>query len=292
MDRLDAMRVFVRVAEQCSFSATAEEFGLPRSTVSEAIKQLEARLGVPLLQRTTRMVKPTLDGEAYLQRCRRILADVEDAEQAFSGGLPSGVLRVDVQGSLARHFLLPHLPAFLQRYPDVQIFMSETDRFIDPVRDGIDCVLRVGTLQDSDLIARQVALLDEATLASPAYLQDHPPLRTLEDLSGHQMVGFHSSASGGLLPLEFTVQGKVRTLTLPARVSVTAAESYVAAAIQGFGLIQIPRYHATRAITARDLAEVLSDVPPTPSPVSVLYPRSRQLSPRVRVFIDWIASLF
>src|SRR5271168_1099366 len=149
MDRFDAMRVFVRIVERRSFTHAADDLGLPRSPVTDAVKGLEARLGVRLLQRTTRHVRPTLDGEAYHQRCLALIADVEDAEAAFAGAKPKGSLRVDVHGTLARHFVLPRLPDFLAEYPGIELYMSEGDRLVDLVREGIDCVLRVGDLQDS-----------------------------------------------------------------------------------------------------------------------------------------------
>lgn len=292
MDRFDAMRVFCRVVERRSFTLAAEDTGLPRSTVTDAIKQLEARLGVRVLQRTTRHVSPTLDGEAYYQRCLRILSDIEDAEGAFAGAKPKGVLRVDVHGTLARHFVLPNLPSFLETYPEIEFQMTEGDRFVDLIREGIDCVLRVGTLQDSDMIGRRVAMLEEVTLAAPAYVERFGMPMHPDGLDGHRMIGFRSSATGGLLPLEFEVGGTVREITLPATISVNAAESYFAAAKLGLGLIQVPRYHAEVALAAGQLLHILKDFPPTRTPVSMLYPRSRQLSPRVRVFIDWLARIF
>jgi len=292
MDRFDAMRVFCRVVERRSFTLAAEDTGLPRSTVTDAIKQLETRLGVRLLQRTTRHVSPTLDGEAYYQRCLRILSDIEDAEGAFAGAKPKGVLRVDVHGTLARHFVLPNLPSFLETYPDIELQITEGDRFVDLIREGIDCVLRVGTLQDSDMIGRRVAMLEEVTLAAPAYVERFGMSAHPEKLDGHRMIGFRSSATGGLLPLEFQIDGAVREITLPATISVNAAESYFAAAKLGLGLIQVPRYHAEEALRSGELLHVLEDYPPTRTPVSMLYPRSRQLSPRVRVFIDWLVKVF
>jgi len=292
MDRLDAMHVFTRVVERRSFTLAAEDTGLPRSTVSDAVKELEARLGVRLLLRTTRHVSPTLDGEAYYQRCLSILADIEDAEAAFVGVKPKGLLRVDVHGTLARHFVLPNLPSFLEAYPDIEFYMSEGDRLVDLVREGIDCVLRVGTPQDSDLIARRVAMLDEVTLASPGYIEKFGRPEHPDKLDGHRMVGFRATGSIAALPLEFTVDGTVRNVTLPATMTVNAAESYVSTARLGLGLIQIPRYHATHDLSAGTLVEVLSAFPPTRTPVSLLYPRSRQLSPRVRVFIDWLVRIF
>lgn len=292
MDRFDAMRVFIRVVEQRSFTQAAQDLGLPRSTATDAIKQLETRLGVRLLQRTTRTVSPTLDGEAYYRRCLAILGDIEDAEAAFAGAKPRGLLRVDVQGTLARRFVLPGLPAFLARYPDLELFMGEGDRWVDLVREGVDCVLRVGEPRDTDMVARRVATLAEVTCASPAYLAEFGMPASIEALSGHRMVGFRSSATGALLPLEFVKDGIARNVTLPATLSVTGAESYSAAARLGLGLIQAPRYNLEADLHRGTLVEVLPGYPPAPSPVSLLYPRNRQLSPRVRVFIDWLVETF
>ena len=292
MDRIDAMRLFTRVVEQRSFTQAAQDLNLPRSTVTDAIKQLEARLQVRLLQRTTRHVSPTLDGEAYYQRCLTILADIEDAEMAFAGAKPRGLLRIDVHGTLARHFLLPELPEFLTQYPDIELFMSEGDRLVDPVREGIDCVVRVGKLKDSDMVARRLGELEEVTCAAPDYLQRFGTPHSISELEGHRMVGFRSSASGTLMPLEFTMAGQARQVTLPCTVSVSAAESLVAAARMGLGIIQVPRYHLRDSLDNGSLLPLLPQFPSTPMPVSLLYPRNRQLSPRVRVFIDWFSKVF
>ena len=286
------MRVFTRVVERRSFTLAAEDLGLPRSTVTDAVKQLEARLGVQLLQRTTRHVSATLDGEAYHRRCLALIADLEDAEAAFGGAKPKGLLRVDVHGTLARHFVLPWLPDFLAEYPEIELYMSEGDRLVDLIREGIDCVLRVGNLQDSDMIARRVAMLTEMTCAAPAYIDRFGMPSTIEALDGHRMVGFRSSATGALLPLEFILDGVVRNVHLPAAVAVDGAESLVAAGRLGLGLIQVPRYHIESDLQRGTLVSVLPDYPPTPTPVSLLYPRNRQLSPRVRVFIDWLVRVF
>lgn len=288
MDRLDVMRLFTRIVERQSFTLAAQDLEWPRSTATQVIQDLEKRLGVRLLQRTTRHVKATLDGEAYYRRCVAILGEVEDAEAAFSGAKPRGLLRVDVHGTLTRHFVLPALPAFLAKYPDLQLHIGEGDRLVDLVREGIDCVLRVGDLQDSAMVGRRVALLDEVTCASSAYLAHRGTPVSIDDLTGHVSIGFVSSASGMALPLEFTVNGDVRKVALPSTVTVTSAETYVAAAKLGLGLIQIPRYHAQADLAAGTLVSVLPDFPPSPTPVSLLYPHSRQLSPRVRVFIDWV----
>lgn len=292
MDKVDAMRLFARIVERRSFTLAAQDLELPRSTVTEVVKRLEARLGVRLLERTTRQVRPTLDGEAYYQRCLAILADIEEAEAAFTGAKPTGLLRVDVHGTLARHFMLPGLPGFLERYPDIQLRIGEGDRYVDLVREGVDCVLRVGKPTDSSMIGRQIALLEEGTYASPAYLERHGVPVSPDDLQRHAMIGFVSSASGSVIPLEFQVAGTLQQRSLPQAVSVAGAEMYVSLARLGLGLIQVPRYRVQDDLAQGRLVEILAGHPPSPSPVYVLYPQSRQLSPRVRVFIDWITTEF
>jgi DNA-binding transcriptional LysR family regulator len=292
MDRIDAMRLFTRIVERRSFSLAAQDFGLPRSSASETVKQLEARLGVRLLQRTTRQVGPTLDGEAYYRRCLAILADIEEAEGAFTGARPKGHLRIEVHGTLARYFMLPGLPDFLESYPELTLHIGEGDRLVDPIREGADCVLRVGNPQDSTMIGRKIADLGQATLASPDYLArfgmpEHP-----DRLDGHRMVGFVSSATGALMPLDFRVDGVRREAMLPATVTVSGSEILKEAARRGLGLIQVPRYALGADLADGTLVEVLADFPPDSLPVHVLYPHSRQLSPRVRVFIDWLAGEF
>ena len=192
MDRFDAMRVFARVVERRSFTLAAQDLGLPRSTVTDAVKQLEARLGVRLLERTTRHVAPTLDGEAYHRRCVALIAELEDAEGAFGGARPKGLLRLEVQGTLARHFLLPGLPGFLAQYPDIEISMSESERWVDIIREGVDCVLRFGNLPDSDMIARRLTMLERLTCASPDYLARYGLPKDVDALDGHRMIGLRS----------------------------------------------------------------------------------------------------
>ncbi|GBR00425.1 LysR family transcriptional regulator [Gluconacetobacter liquefaciens NRIC 0522] len=289
MDRIDTMRVFTRVVERSSFIRAAEDLGLPPSTVTDAIKALEARLKVRLLHRTTRQVRATLDGEAYYRRCLAILDDIEDAESAFSAPHPRGSLRVDVLGAQARRIIVPGLPHFFADYPDITLHLSETDRFIDLISEGVDCALRVGAPKDSTLIARRIALLPEVTVASPTYLHRFGTPQRWDRLDGHRMVGFHSSATGGVLPLEFMVAGTLRTVMLPSTLTVNGADTYKEAASQGLGLIQVPRYAVQQELAAGTLVDCLPDTPPSASPVHVLYPRNRQLTLRVRVFIDWVA---
>ncbi|RJF87191.1 LysR family transcriptional regulator [Oleomonas cavernae] len=291
MDRFDSMRVFTRVVERRSFTVAAQDLGLPRSTVTDAVKQLEARLGVRLLQRTTRHVSPTLDGEAYYRRCLSLIADLEDAEGAFAGARPRGLLRVEVQGTLARHFLLPGLPAFLAEYPEIELSISEGERWVDVIREGVDCALRWGTLPDSDLVARRVGVLDRLTCAAPAYIERFGLPGDIDGLEGHRMIGLRSLSTGAVRPLEFMVEGSLRSVTLPTLVSVTGTESYLMVARLGLGLFQVPRFHAAADLAQGTLVPLLAACPPPSVPVSLLYPRNRQLSPRVRVFLDWAARM-
>jgi DNA-binding transcriptional LysR family regulator len=285
------MHLLVRIIERQSFSAAASDLGIPRSSATLAIKQFEQRMGVRLLQRTTRHVTPTLEGEIYYRRCKAILADVEEADGALTGTEVRGLLRIDVHGPTLRTFILPELPAFLQRHPALSLFIGEGDRFVDIVREGYDCVIRGGEVADSELIVRRLALAPEATFAGPAYLERHGVPRSFNDLQGHEMIGFASSRTGQVLPLGFTVQGELRTITLPTRITVTNSDSYAALARLGFGLMQAPRYRYAEDLSAGTLVEVLREYPPTPTPISVLYPKNRQLSPRVRAFIDWLVEV-
>jgi DNA-binding transcriptional LysR family regulator len=292
MDRLEAMRVFTRVVERRSFTHAADDLGLPRSTVTDAVKQLEARLGVRLLERTTRQVRPTLDGEAYHRRCVALIADIAEAESAFSGARPKGLVRLEVQGTLARHFLLPNLPDFFARYPDIELGMSESERWIDMIHEGIDCVLHFGRSPDIDMIERPVVVLERLTCAAPGYFELHGKPADPKTLDGHRMVGLRSLTTGRLRPMEFMIDGKLHEVPLPATMSVNGTESYLAAALLGFGLVQMPRFHAEKPLAEGALVQVLSSTPPPTVPITLLYPRNRQLSPRVRVFIDWMMRVF
>lgn len=292
MDRLDVMRLFVRVVERRSFTQAANDMEVPRSTCTKVIRDLETRLGTRLLQRTTRVVRPTLDGEAYYQRCIAIIDDVEDADGAFRDLVPKGVLRVEVQGTLARHFLVPALPSFFEQYPDIELSMSESDRWVDLVQEGVDCALRYGRPRDSELVARKVADLDRLTAATPAYLEKFGTPTSLDDLEGHRVVGLRSITSGLVTPLEFRVGGEVRTMALPGSFIVTGTESYLAGIRLGLGIAQVPRFHVEDALREGRLVEILKSTPPPSAPVSLLYSRMRQLSPRVRVFLDWATREF
>lgn len=292
MDRLDRMQLFVRVVERSSFTAAASDLGLARSTVTEAIKQLEADIGARLLERTTRHVRPTLDGQAFFQRCRSILSDVDDAENVFLDARPRGLLRIDANVLLTRTFLLPRLPEFLALHSLVDIHFGQGDRLVDLVREGVDCVIRAGELDDSGMIARRLATITEVTCASSAYIEKHGMPVSPDHLEGHVMVGFISSRTGEVIPLEFMMDGKARDVVLPCRVTTNHSDTTHDLAKLGLGLIQAPRYRMQEDLEAGRLVEVLPDYPPSATPLSVLYPQNRQLPPRLRVFLNWLVTIF
>ncbi|NUT75001.1 LysR family transcriptional regulator [Pseudomonas sp. C1C7] len=292
MDQVKAMKVFVRIYERSSFTLAALDLDLPRATLTHTLNQFEAWLGTRLLERSTRKVRPTLDGEAYYQRCVQLLAELEEAELAFRSVAPKGRLRVDLHGTLARHFVIPALPQFMARYPDIELSISEADRLVDLIAEGVDCVLRAGTLSDSALIGKRVASLRQITCASPAYLRKHGEPKTLDDLKNHRAVNYVSRTDGKVFPFEFIVDSELKQVPIDSAMSVFGAEIYAASAIAGLGLIQCPHYRMESQIAQGLIKEILPNTPPPPMPVSVLYPHNRHMSPRVRVFVDWLGEVF
>jgi DNA-binding transcriptional LysR family regulator len=294
MDRLDTLQLFTRIVEQNSFSRAADLLGIPRATATHAIKELETRLGTRLLERTTRHVRPTLDGQAYYERCVQVLTDLDDAEAVFRQGAasPRGVLRVDMSGTHATRVVLPRIRAFHALYPDIELVISSGDRLVDLVREGVDCVIRAGDPRDLNLVARRLARMPQAIVASPDYLAASGTPRHPDELAAHQAVRFFASSGALDYPLELEVDGAVRRFDLKGWLSVNDAENYVLGALRGCGLIQVPRFHVEQELRDGRLVEVLGDWRSPDFPLSALYPYRRQLSPRVRVFVDWIAGLY
>lgn len=290
MDRVDLFRIFTRVAEAGSFTHAAHTLGLPRSSVSAAIQELEARLGTRLLNRTTRRVALTADGEAFYARAQNLLADFEETEGLFrqSGATPSGRIRVDLPGRVGRLIVAPALPAFLAAYPGIDIELGVRDRAVDLVEDGIDCALRVGPLADSGLIARRLGELELINVASPGYLAAHGTPETPSDLDRHHAVAYASPTTGRVEPWEWIDNGQVLTRSLRARLTVNSAEALIAGALAGLGLIQIPAYDVADHIAGGRLIEVMPEHRAEPLPVSLVYPHRRQLSHRLRAFLGWL----
>ncbi|MFB8831083.1 LysR family transcriptional regulator [Azotobacter sp. CWF10] len=294
MDRFQAMQLFARIVELGSFSKAAEQQGMSRASASALIRQLENHLGVRLLQRTTRQVSATLDGRSYYQHCLSVLGEIEEVESVLSqsAGHPRGRLKIDLPASLGRLLVIPALPDFYARYPEITLEIGIGDRMIDLVREGVDCVVRIGGLSDSTLIARSLPALSQVTCASTGYLARHGLPASLDELEGHRCIDYLSPTTGRLAPLEFAVDGRIETRSLPASLAVNHGEAYVAACEAGLGIVQVPRYHVERQLAAGSLVELLPQHSPPALPLTVLYPHHRHLTPRLRVFIDWLVALF
>ena len=293
MDRFDQYRVFAQVAEMGSFIKAANALNAPRASVSAAIQQLEAQLGVRLLHRTTRQVRLTADGEQLLARVQPLLADVEDIDQLFHASQlqASGRLSIDVPSRVARRLIAPALPSLLRRHPRLVLALTSTDRAIDLVQEGVDCAVRIGALADSSLAVRPLGRIALINCASPGYLREHGEPRKPADLSeGHWTVGYASPKTRRELPWEFHADdGHIAQPR--SRVIVDNAENYIACCLAGMGLIQIPRFDVQHLLDAGELVEVMPAFRAAPMPVSLIYPHRRQRTRRLTVFQDWFESL-
>ncbi len=292
MDRLDHLRSFLRVAELGSFTAAAEQLGLPKASVSLAVQRLEAEVGVQLLHRTTRRVRLTADGAQFQQRARDLLDDMEDLQGMFRRDTQlKGRLRVDMSSGLARQLVIPHLPGFLEKHPGLEIELSGTDRRVDLVREGFDCVVRVGPLDDNTLVARPLGVMHIVNCASPAYLAAHGVPRSLDDLSGHALVHYVGTLGQRSPGFEYHDGQAYRSVPMRGAITVNSGEAYSAAALAGLGIIQVPRLGARVARAAGTLVEVLPECVAEPMPVTLLYAQRRHLPRRVAAFMDWMAAL-
>ncbi|MBN9537955.1 MAG: LysR family transcriptional regulator [Alphaproteobacteria bacterium] len=293
MDRIESLRIFSRVVQCGSFSKAASTLQIPRSSVSMAIQELEARVGARLLARTTRRVAPTQEGIVFYERCERLVGDYEEVEGLFrqSSSLPAGRLSVNVPGRMGRLIFAPALPDFLSHYPKIELEMGVTDRAVDLVHEGIDCAVRVGPLSDSSLVARKIGDIVLCNCSSPSYLRKHGAPQAIEDLDRHLAVGYASPTSGRIEEWEWVEGNDVRLRAITARLTVNNAEAYIACCLAGLGLIQIPLYDVRQHLDAGELVEVMPDLRAAPMPVHILYPHRRHLSRRLQVFVDWATAL-
>lgn len=294
MDRLHAMKVFTRVVETNSFTRAADALELPRASVSVTIQRLENHLNVRLLQRTTRRVALTPHGAGYYQRCLRILADVEETEGSFKdiSLAASGRLRVDIPGALGHVMVLPKIREFYACYPDIELMLGFGERNVDLIQEGVDCAIRVGTLKDSDLVAKHVGLYQVITVASPAYLELYGTPTTIEKLDHHIATNRFSSRTGKIASLTFSVGGEPVEVRMKGHLAVNDAEAHLKSALDGVGIIQLGRFTATPYLQSGRLIEILPRSKPFPVPISAVYPQNRHISFAVRAFIDWITKIF
>lgn len=295
MDQLQAIRAFARVVEAGSFTKAADTLGMPNATLTKAVQALEAHLRIKLLQRTTRRVSVTPEGAQYYEKTQRLLKELDDVDASFSAAQsrPRGHLRVDLGSSTASMVLLPALPAFLARYPDIRIDLGVSDKHVNLIGDNVDCVIRGGELTDLSLIGRQVGSASWVTCATPGYLRDHgTPRHPAELEQGHMMVHYLSTRTGRGMPLNFAKRGEKLEVLGERSVGVNESNAHVAAGLSGLGVMQTFRYAAAPHIASGALVPILDDWQPARYPFYVVYPSKRYVSNRLRVFIDWTADLF
>ncbi|MFI8480618.1 LysR family transcriptional regulator [Pseudomonas sp. NPDC078700] len=295
MDRFDAMQAFARVVETGSFTKAAETLHMSKTTVTQLVQQIEARLRVKLLNRTTRKVAVTADGAVFYERVVKLLNDMDDAETSLSAAasLPRGRLRVDVPSPFARMILIPALPAFHEQYPDIQIDMGVSDRIVDILGEHVDCVVRGGEITDQSLMARRIGDLQLGVYAAPSYLQRlgtpvHP--RELED-SAQRTVGFLWARTGKVLPYALRRNGEQLQVQGRHVLAVDDGNAYLAAGLAGLGVIWLPDYMAKAHEAKGELVRLFEDWQLDPMPMYVAFPPNRHISIKLRVFIEWVAEL-
>lgn len=295
MDQLAAIRAFSRVVEAGNFTRAAGSLHMPKATVSKLVQTLEAHLGVQLLSRTTRRVAVTPEGAAYYDKSARLVKELEDIDASVSAGKGRlrGLLRVDVGSSVASRVLIPALPAFLDRYPEIRIELGVSDRDVDLVADHVDCVLRGGRVADPELVARTIGRARWVTCAAPRYLARHGTPKHVRDLEhNHRIVNYLSARTGRILPMKFA--HKQRRIELAARhvVGVNESNAHFAAGLAGLGVIQTFSFLARPALDRGELIAVLPRFEPEPYAFHVAYPPNRYVSHRLRVFLDWTVEVF
>ncbi|HEY6773686.1 MAG TPA: LysR substrate-binding domain-containing protein [Oxalicibacterium sp.] len=296
MDLFQSMKVFATVVEMGSFTKAADALHSTRPSVTNAVQILEAHLGTRLLHRTTRKISLTTEGDLYYQKVRKILEEVADAKALVSTNAsvkkPSGKLRIDIPVALARPLIIPRLAAFKQKYPDIDLVVGVSDRPIDLIADGIDCVVRLGDLPNSTMIGRRIGHVSMVTCASPDYIKKFGRPMSVADVHQHKAVGFFSGKNRKVMDWHFVVNGKSQTIKFKPGILVNDSEAFIESGLAGFGLMQAIGIGVSRYLESGQLKEVLSDMQPPSRMVSVMYPNKRYLPPQVRVFVDWISDLF
>jgi DNA-binding transcriptional LysR family regulator len=294
MDRIQSFQVFARVAEMRSFTKAAESLGLVKASVSAQIQQLESELGTRLLHRTTRNVQLTHDGISFYERCKDFLADFDDIQTMFQEGTSGlgGRIRVDMPGRMARFQVIPYLHQFFSLHPHIEIELGSTDRAVDLVHEGYDCVIRVGDLTDSSIIAKKIGELEIISCASPLYLKTKGSPLSIDDLSHHYLVHYVSTFGEKPDGFEYFDGKEYRTTSMRGMVTVNNTESYVAACLEGLGIIQAPLMSLEKHLEQKRLIEVLPNFRSEPMPVFLLYPHQRNLPRRVKAFMNWLETVF
>ncbi|HEY1103752.1 MAG TPA: LysR family transcriptional regulator [Burkholderiaceae bacterium] len=295
MDQILSMRVFARVVEAGTFTKAAASLDMPKGSVTKLVQHLEARLKVRLLNRTTRRVTVTPDGAAYYERTMRLLNDLDDIEASMRNAQasPSGRIRVDVGASVARLIIIPALPSFYARFPDIQLDLGVSDRPVNLISENVDCVLRAGDLAEQSLVARRIGNIELVTIAAPAYVQRHGMPTHPQDLEkDHRTVNYFSALTGRPFPHEFSKGNEHIEISGNYQVSVNESNAHLAAVLAGLGVGQTAAFSAAPHLATGELLQLLPDWTRPALPIYVVYPPNRHLSAKVRAFVDWAADLF
>lgn len=287
------MAAFVRAVELGAFSAAARELEVTPSALSKLVTRLEDRLGVRLLHRTTRRLSLTPEGEAYFVRCRRILADIAEAEEEVgrARGRPAGLLRMGVGTAFGMHQLVPALPRFFERYPDIRLELAVTDRRVDVVEEGSDLAIRIGALSDSSLVARRICSLERTICAAPAYLERHGTPLAPEDLLSHNCL--YVSSMPELRRWPFDTATGPHVIEVSGTVGSDSAETLLQLAIEGVGIIRLTDVIVGAEIAKGTLVPVLTGAHHVePLPLYAVHPPGRQRSPKVAAMVDFLVENF
>ncbi|MBB3612134.1 LysR family transcriptional regulator [Rhizobium sp. BK602] len=294
MDFVQQLRIFVAVVDNGSFARAAEALRMARPGVTNAVRGLEGMVGARLLHRTTRRISLTGEGELFHERAVRLLADVSDVRNLFGGSAdtPRGRLRIDIPVALAKPLIIPRLPEFSRRYPGIELILGVSDQPADLIAEGIDCVLRLGSLPAGSMVSRLIAHARMVICASPGYLTEHGTPQSIEDLAAHRAVLYFSGRGRRIMEWQMPENGRHHTVKMPPAILVNDTEAFIACALAGYGLIQVAGTSVAEHLEAGRLVQVLPDSQAFRLPLSIMYPNREHLAPQVRVFIDWIAALF
>jgi len=289
---IEYLNIFIQVVEQGSFTKAADVLQIHRPTVSKAIQQIEHDLGVKLIHRTTRKLSVTAEGDEFYHHARHVLAEVNDMMASFSPTLPPrGRLKLDVPLALAHAILIPNLRHFQTLYPGIEVVLVSSDKKTDLITEGVDCLVRLGALQDSSFISRRLGDIRMVTCAAPSYLREHGRPETLADLELHRAVNFFSDHSREVMEWKFIENGNVISLRPASSMLVDNSDILLSCGLAGLGIIQATFDALAPHLSSGALEEVLTQYPSVSKSVSVMYPDRRYLSPKVRVFIDWFSDV-
>jgi DNA-binding transcriptional LysR family regulator len=287
----ESIKVFIEIIESGSFTRAAENLQIHRPAVTKALQQLEQHCGVRLLQRTTRQIHLTPDGEEFYRRCKPLLAQADDLMESFAPERPlRGQLRIDMPIAFAKLLVVPNLPAFYRQHPEIEIVLSSSDRRRDMLREGLDCVLRIGELADGDYIARNLGSVGMRTCASPAYLAEHGIPGSLDDLQRHQAINWLNNSNHQTMRWVFQTPAGPQEMALPGKLVLDNSETYIAAGLAGLGLLQGMDIFLKPYLDSGHLVEVLPEYPVPPRKLSLIYPH-RHLPRKVSIFAEWLATL-